>query len=118
MKFLYFFLMAFLLVLCVQCATRNKITYNIPPSYSKEQKEMLVKELDKGKALYKLYCTKCHGIFTKGDDKTPNFTNKQIDNYSARFMRRDPRNHAVAIKMDYLQLNEVMQFLKYKRATE
>ncbi|MCW3123585.1 MAG: hypothetical protein JWQ38_3077 [Flavipsychrobacter sp.] len=114
MKFRYIltvFLSAFLFV---QCGTRDKITYNIPSDYPKERKKELLAALDKGKALYKTNCTECHGIFTKGKDQVPNFTNTQIDNYSTRFIMRDRKNHAAAIKMSPEQLNQVLVFLRYK----
>jgi mono/diheme cytochrome c family protein len=118
MKYLYLFLLILISIFLPQCSTHHKITYNIPPSYSKEQKEKLTTELNKGKELYKINCSQCHGIFTKGEDKIPNFTNKQIDNYAARFIRRDPKNHAAAIKMSITQLNEVLEFLKFKRVDQ
>jgi mono/diheme cytochrome c family protein len=101
-------------LLFFQCATRNKITYNIPANLPEANRKKLVEVLDKGQALYKENCTDCHGIFTKGKDGIPDFTNRQIDNYSARFLRRDPKNHAVFIKMSPEQLNEVLAFLRYK----
>ena len=105
-----------LLLACLfcQCAPHYKITYNIPPTLPEPQRNKLVKELDKGKVLYKDNCSQCHGIFTKGIDKIPNFTNQQFDNYSMKFLRRDPKNHAVINQMNMEQLNEVIAFLKYK----
>jgi len=115
MKHSYFLVLILITMFSWQCATGPKITYNIPPNYPKEKKDKLIADLDKGKELYKINCSQCHGIFTKGEDKIPNFTNKQIDNYAARFMRRDPKNHAAAIKMSTAQLNEVLEFLRYKK---
>ena len=108
-------LFAALVILFSECAThKNKITYNIPATLSKENREKLITILDRGKELYKANCSECHGIFTQGKDSIPNFTNQQIDNYSSRFMRKDPKNHAVVIKMTGDQLNSVLTFLKYK----
>jgi len=104
------------LLLCTlffECATRHKITYNIPANYPEAKRGQLLTSLDKGKELYKTNCSECHGIFTQGKDKIPNFTNTQVDNYSMMFLRRDPKNHAVSRKMSPEQLNEVFSFLKY-----
>ena len=102
------------MLLCA-CASRTRIVYNIPANYPEGKKDELVKLLDKGKILFKINCAECHGIFTKGKDSITNFTNTQIDNYSARFLSRDPKNHGVMNNMSAEQMNEVLAFLKYKK---
>lgn len=102
-------------ILFLQCACSHKITYNIPANYPEDKRKELVTRLDKGKELFKDNCADCHGVFTKGKEKVPNFTNTQIDNYSARFLRRDPRNHAVLRNMSPDQMNDILAFLRYKK---
>ena len=101
-------------ILFVRCSSRHKITYNIPEGITPAAKEKLMVAINEGKELYKANCTQCHGVFTKGKDKIPDFTNTQIDNYSTRYIKRDPKNHAAAIKMSPQQLNEILTFLRYK----
>jgi hypothetical protein len=108
-----YFLSILACLLC-QCTPHYKVTYNIPPTLPGPQRSRLITELDKGKELYKMNCSQCHGIFTSGVDKVPNFTNQQFDNYSMRFLRHDAKNHAVINQMNMVQLNEVITFLKYK----
>lgn len=100
--------------LLFQCAT-GRIAYNIPENYPETRRVQLKEMCVKGRELYKLHCSQCHGIFTKGKDQVPNFTNTQIDNYSVKFLRGDPKNHAVAIRMAPEQLNQVLTFLNYKK---
>ncbi len=100
--------------LFLQCATSNRITYNIPDNYPDARRKQILEICAKGKELYKAHCTECHGVFTKGKDKIPDFTNTQLDNYSSRFIRRDPKNHAAAIQMSEDQLNYVITFLRFK----
>jgi mono/diheme cytochrome c family protein len=102
-------------ILSFQCATRNKVTYNIPADYPEARRKQIIELFYKGEELYKTNCSDCHGIFTKGRDKIPNFTSHQLDNYSAKFLRRDPKNHAVAKQMSPEQLNEVLLFLRFKK---
>lgn len=102
-------------LLLVQCASRPKVTFNIPPTLPEPQRSILLDKLSKGRELYKDHCSECHGIFTKGVDNVPNFTNQQFDNYSMRFLRRDPKNHAVITQMNMEQLGDVIDFLKFKR---
>jgi len=115
MKYKYLYIALSICLLFPQCAQRYKIEYNIPPNYTDAARDRLMTTINAGKELYKANCTECHGIFTKGKDKIPNFTNEQLDNYSSRFIRRDPKNHAAAIKMSPQQMNEVLTFLRYKK---
>lgn len=101
--------------LFVQCFGGKKTKYNLPKTLSKEQRESMLGQCKKGRELYKINCSECHGIFTSGKDKIPNFSDQQIDNYSARFMRHDPNNHAVAQKMSPEQLRDVLSFLRYRQ---
>ena len=98
----------------MQCKSSNKITYNFPASLAKAQQDELLDKCKKGKELFKANCSGCHGIFTAGKDGIPNFTATQIDNYSARFLRHDPKNHAVTKEMSPDQMNDVLMFLRFR----
>jgi hypothetical protein len=100
----------------VQCVTKKKIEYNLPEPMSEETRAIYMERLDKGKTLYKLNCSSCHGIFTKGKDSIPNFTKDQISNYrSAVLMAKDKKNHAVANKMSPQQLDYIILFLSLRK---
>src|ERR1035438_1514706 len=101
---------AVLSVMLLFFACNKKIRYNIPSNYPETKRKELLSLLDKGKKLYKINCSECHGIFTKGKENVPNFTNIQIDNYSAKYLRRDPKNHAVLRNMSPEQMNDVLTF--------
>jgi len=98
----------------LQCAT-DKGSYDMPVTATKKQKEELLEQCKKGKELFKVNCSECHGIFNTAKDKMPDFTSQQIDNYSAKFLRHDPRNHAVAKQMSPEQMNDVILFLRYRK---
>jgi len=116
MKYKYLLLILCSFALFTQCASRHKIAYNIPADYPESKRKEFIGLLDKGQQLYKANCSECHGIFTSGKDGIPNFSKVQIDNYSARFINRDPRIHAVLRKMSPDQLNQVLAFLRYKKS--
>lgn len=101
-------------VLFLQCA-REKVTYDIPASFPEARRNEIIPLFYKGEELYKANCSECHGIFTKGKDDVPNFTTTQLDNYSARFIKGDLKNHAVAKQMSPEQLNNVLLFLRFKK---
>ena len=103
-----------LTALFVQCVTTDKIKYRYPDAFTKEQRKELKEKCDKGKELFKIHCSECHGIFTKGKDQVPNFTEQQIDNYTARFLRHDPKNHAVTRQMSPDQMNQILNFLRFR----
>ena len=76
----------------IRCTSHNKMEYNLPEPMSAETRAIYMERLEKGKTLYKINCSACHGIFTKGRDSIPNFTKDQIDNYrSAVLMARDKK---------------------------
>ena len=107
------------IIFCVvlsRCASQKKTEYDIPSHVPPENKALLIARAEKGKALYKIYCSGCHGIFTKGKDGIPNFTKVQIDNYHATaLIGLDQTNHAVAKKMSSDQIDYVVTFLRLRK---
>jgi len=104
------------LVALSRCASQKKTEYDIPIHVPPENKALLIARAEKGKVLYKMYCSGCHGIFTKGKDGIPNFTKTQIDNYhAAALIGLDPNNHAVAKKMSSEQIDYVITFLRLRK---
>ena len=45
----------------------------------------------------------------------PDFSVRQIDSYTTRFLKGDPKNHAVAAKMTPEQLNSIFMFLRFRK---
>lgn len=113
MKKLFFLLPVFSCLLLTQC-TSHKVEYAFPeeaktlPGYPE-----LMEHLEAGKKLYKAYCTGCHGVFTKGKKEIPNFSRIQLDNYNSNFMKKDPKNHAVAKKLSQDQMGDIILFLTF-----
>jgi len=107
-------------ILCIaffyQCKTQQKVEYDIPAYVTPFNKQLLLEKCEKGKVLYQLHCSQCHGIFTKGKDSIPNFTKVQIDNYhTAALVGIDAKNHAVAKKMSAEQIDQVITFLRLRK---
>lgn len=109
----------FALIFCAtlfRCVSQKKIQYDIPSHVTKENKEIFIEKCEKGKALYKIHCAGCHGIFGKGQDSIPNFTKTQIDNYhTTALIGLDPKNHAVAKKMSSQQVEYIITFLMLRK---
>ena len=117
MKFVYIITLAlFSTAFLHQCSSQKKTEYNIPDHVTPVNREFLTAKADKGKVLYKIHCSQCHGIFAKGKDGVPNFTKTQIDNYhTAALLGIDPRNHAVAKKMSAEQVDQIITFLTLRK---
>lgn len=99
----------------MQCASRNNIEYELPPGIPAQNQQHVMNLLNKGAALYKTNCSKCHGIFTKGKDTIPNFTAQQVESYKARFEMSHPENHAFAQNMHREDLDAVFYFLNNRK---
>jgi mono/diheme cytochrome c family protein len=104
------------ILLFQQCNSEKKVQYDIPEHVTKINRELLIAKADKGKILYQLHCSDCHGIFAKGRDGIPNFTKIQIDNYhTAALIGIDAMNHAVAKKMSAEQIDQIVTFLRIRK---
>lgn len=116
MKIIYTILgLFFFSMLSHQCVTQKKTSYDIPDHVTQENRDKFIEKCEKGKILYKIHCSSCHGIFTKGKDSIPNFTKTQIDSYNAAaLIGIDQRNHAVAKKMSSEQIDQVITFLRLR----
>ena len=114
MKIRYCILFLFLAVMVIQCSVQKKTTYDLPEYLPPERKSELLANLDKGKELFKMHCSGCHGIFTKGKDSIPNFTEKEIINYMTAYQTNDMKNHAVMKKLLPEELSMIMTFLKLR----
>jgi len=103
-----------IVVSLVQCAVEKKTTYDIPSYMPPERKTELLANLEKGKELFKRNCSGCHGIFKKGKDSIPNFTDKEIVNYMSAYQTNDVKNHAVLKQLLPEELSMIMTFLKMR----
>jgi len=115
MKPRYFFLPLLLMISGIQCSDTKKTTYDIPQYMPEERKAELLVNLEKGRILFKNNCSGCHGIFTKGKDSIPNFTQTEIVNYMTAYQTNDQKNHAVMKKLLPEEMSMIMTFLKMRK---
>ena len=116
MKYLFSILAVLSCLFFVCCATKKKLPeYNIPAHYGEQARANAIDWFEKGKILYKINCSHCHGIYDKGKETIPNFTKTQIDNYNAMYIKGDPKNHSVAAKLSQEQLYYILTFLRLRR---
>lgn len=101
-----------------KCTPQKQAAYVIPDEYTGQTRANLIKMLEHGQTLYRLNCSRCHGIFTKGKDSIPDFSKTQIEAYKSSALLDDPRNHAVAQKIRPDDLDMILQFLTFRRKPE
>lgn len=102
-------------VFLLQCSASKKIEYNIPAYFKGERKTELLENLKKGSILYKNNCSECHGIYGKGREGMPNFTNNEIQNYLTAYQTNDTQNHAVLKKLLPEELSMIINFLQMRK---
>ena len=98
----------------LQCKTQNKLEYVIGDDVGEEAKKIYLERAEKGKILYKIHCSECHGIFSQGKDSIPNFTKQQIDNYHARSIVQ-LKTHSTVRNLSPEQLDYVLTFLRLRK---
>lgn len=100
-----------LLVCCRSSVSQMKSLEGSSPEYQKYIK----KEFAQGEVLYKKYCAPCHGIFGPGNTDAPNFSQIELHNYNAAFIKGDRDNHAVAQGLDDDSFGKILTFLTYRK---
>ncbi|HUR66050.1 MAG TPA: c-type cytochrome [Chitinophagaceae bacterium] len=116
MKKKVFFILAFpAFIISLHCKTQKETLYIVPEQYTGETRQNLIKMLEEGQELFKINCSRCHGIFGQGKDSIPNFSRTQIESYRSSALLDDPGNHAVAQKIRPYDLDMILQFLQFRK---
>jgi mono/diheme cytochrome c family protein len=102
-------------VFIIKCTPQKKALYFIPETITGDSKIVMDERLKDGQGLFKIHCSKCHGIFSKGKDSIPNFSKTEIEAYKASIILDDPKNHAVAQKIRPQDLEKIFEFLLYRK---
>jgi len=103
------------LISIAQCTVEKKISYSVPSYFSGERKTQFLDNLEKGRLLFKQNCSNCHGIFAKGKEGIPDFTNQEIKNYMTAYQSNNEKNHAVIKKLLPEEMSMILTFLQYRQ---
>lgn len=102
-------------VFIVNCNPGKKVWYTVPETITGESRTAMLQILEDGQTLFKIHCSRCHGIFSNGKDSIPNFSKTEIEAYKAAIILDDPKNHAVAQKIRPEDLEKIFEFLLYRK---
>lgn len=100
-------------MLLVNCHSQKKLEFEVPTGSPPEVAKLYEEQFKKGKALYKLHCGECHGIYSRGKDNVPNFTDSQIHVYTIKVLGKSD-DHGIMKKMSVEQFTCVMNFLSLR----
>ena len=114
-KYIYFIILICTGMFIIKCSAPKRTEYIVPAEYTGEARKNLITLLDMGQKLFKLKCSPCHGIFTKGKDSIPNFSKTQIEAYRSAALLDDPKNHSVAQKIRPEDLDMILLFLEFRK---
>ena len=119
MKFFFLVIFVFSIVfLSLSCFAQPEVITKAPSNLTGDALADVLAHIEKGKILFKEKCAKCHGIYTKGKSKIPNFSKQELKDYNIKFIQQDPLNHAVAEKMTDEEIMDVIYFLQFYQRPE
>lgn len=112
MKAKIIFLFGFFIATCV---LRREPEYILPQGLTKETKKEFLTRFDKGKALYKITCSKCHDKVVNGKTVSREFNALQLKAYSLRITNQVHSKNLTEKELSEEELNNVVYYLMYKK---
>lgn len=99
----------------IKCTSTKKAEYDFPAQMLPHVKVAYTDQCDKGQALYKTNCAKCHSYKVKGKTYIPDFKPEQLVGYTLRIT--NPRHEASLTDtlITTEELGLIMTFLSYKK---
>lgn len=102
------------LLFILACAKTGS-EYLLPSEMHPNTRNTFIAYLDKGKGLYKDFCSECHGINTAGKDSIPNFSNAQLDMYQAKLSMQSSTSHGMVESLSYEEIESILNYLRYRK---
>lgn len=100
---------------CIWSCAKTGQQYLLPKEMHPNTRKSFVAYLDKGKALYKDFCSECHGIHSAGKDSIPNFSNAQLDMYQAKLSMQSSPSHGMVETLSYEEVESILNFLRFRK---
>ena len=110
-------LVAWTLVI-MACITAKKAPYELPEAMLPHVKVEYSKTCDKGYALYKIACAKCHTSKKGRREIIPDFSPEQLRGYALRVSNAQHEKNMPDSLVSEEELGIIMVFLSYKKKTK
>ena len=106
-----------LIIIFEMCSAKKTATvqYNFPPIMSDTIRKITQEQCDKGLALFRLNCSRCHTDTVKGREIIPNFSTEQLSNYEFRFRNKKHEDNLTESQLTQDELVLIITFLTYKK---
>ncbi|MBK7810711.1 MAG: hypothetical protein IPI50_05605 [Saprospiraceae bacterium] len=95
--------------------SKPKVYYPLPENASANSKKIMQAYFDRGRDLYKINCSQCHGIYSKVKDQSPDFTHQQLDTYKSKMKMENSDQHKMTEFISYNDMEAILHFLTYKK---
>ncbi len=113
MKPFYFF--SGITLLFMACISSKKAALEFPDAMLPEVQADYRKTCERGYALYKLSCAKCHSSKKLGREIIPDFSDEQLQGYALRIANKQHENNLPDSLISEIDFGDIMLFLKYKK---
>jgi len=109
------YLIALSFIFLIACISSKKAPVEFPEAMRPEVQADYRKTCERGYALYKLSCAKCHTSKKWGREIVPDFSDEQLQGYSLRMANKQHENNLPDSLISEVDFGDIMLFLKYKK---
>ena len=102
-------------LLLIACISTKKAQLEFPDAMLPEVQADYRKTCERGYALYKLSCAKCHTSKKWGREIIPDFSDAQLQGYALRIANKQHENNLPDSLVSEVDFGDIMLFLKYKK---
>ena len=102
-------------LLLIACISTKKAQLEFPDAMLPEVQADYRKTCERGYALYKLSCAKCHTSKKWGREIIPDFSDAQLQGYVLRIANKQHENNLPDSLVSEVDFGDIMLFLKYKK---
>jgi hypothetical protein len=102
-------------IFLITCISSKKAPLEFPEAMRPEVQADYRKTCERGYALYKLSCAKCHTSKKLGREIIPDFSDAQLQGYALRIANKQHENNLPDSLISEVDFGDIMLFLKYKK---
>jgi hypothetical protein len=103
------------IVILTACFASRKVQYELPEAMLPYVKEEYTKRCDKGLALYRMNCGRCHTTKKHGREIIPDFNPEALTGYALRISNAQHEKNMPDSLVTEEEIGIIMTFLTYKK---